>query len=71
MHVMKERWTDDRMDGFEAAVDVRFDAIDKRFDSVEGRLTALEGEMKSLHRTLLHVGGGIIVALVGVIATQI
>lgn len=57
MHLMREGWTDPRLDDF--AVNVY-----KRLDSVEA-------ELRALHRTLLQVGGGMIVALIGLIATQL
>ncbi len=81
MHLMRESWTDARLDDFAAnvdkrfdAVDKRFDAVDRRFDSVDRRLGAVEAELKALNRTLLQVGGGIIATFIagifGVIATQ-
>ena len=57
MHLMRESWTDARLDDF--AVNVY-----RRLDSVEA-------ELKALNRTLLQIGGGVIVALVGLIATQL
>ncbi|HWM62961.1 MAG TPA: hypothetical protein VNP96_03130 [Solirubrobacterales bacterium] len=85
MHLMRESWTDARLDDFAKhtdqrfdavdmrfdAVDRRFDAVDKRFDQVEAELRALNGRFDALNRTLLQVGGGIVVALIGVILTQI
>jgi len=71
--------TDRRFD----AVDKRFDAVDKRFDAVDKRFESLERRMEdgfteinarfdALQRTLLQlVGGGVIVALIGLIATQL
>lgn len=38
---------------------------------MNGRFEHLEGRFDDLQRTLLQVGGGIIVALLGVIATQL
>jgi tetrahydromethanopterin S-methyltransferase subunit G len=73
---------DKRFDKFEGdvdrrfdAVDKRFDKVDKRFDKVEGEVRELRSEMKSgfegLYRVQFVVGGGIVAALLGVIATQI
>jgi hypothetical protein len=64
------------------AVDKRFDAVDKRFETVDRRFDAVEQKMDAgferldcridaLQRTLLQLGGGIIVALLGLIATQL
>ncbi len=99
MHLMRESWTDSRLDDFAAntdrrfdAVDRRFDAVDKRFDAVDRRfevidrrfeavdrrfdavdaeLQRLNGRFDDLHRTLLQVGGGVVVALIGLIVTQL
>ena len=70
--------TDRRFD----AVDKRFDAVDKRFDAVDKRFESLERRMEggfreinarfdALQRTLLQLGAGVIVALIGLIATQL
>jgi DNA anti-recombination protein RmuC len=56
-------------------VNQRFDQVDQRFDRVEADVREIRTEMKAgfegLHRTLMQVGGGIIAALIGVIATQL
>lgn len=70
--------TDRRFD----AVDKRFDAVDKRFDAVDRRFESLERRMEdgfteidarfdALQRTLLQLGSGVIIALIGLIATQL
>jgi hypothetical protein len=75
MEAMRESWTDDRLDDLQQSVNQRFGRIDSdirdlrsemnaRFDRVDARFDALQ-------RGLLQVGGGIIVALIGLIATQI
>jgi DNA anti-recombination protein RmuC len=60
MELMRESWTDKRLDDFRANVDQRFDRVDQRFehvdqrfdqvdqrfDRVEGDIQALRGEMK-------------------------
>ncbi len=82
MYKMRDEWTDERMDDFRDEVNRRFDGVDKRFDKVEGEIRDLGSEMKSgfdgvnsrfvgLYRVQFVVGGGIIAALIGVIATQI
>jgi acyl carrier protein phosphodiesterase len=64
------------------AVDQRFDAVDQRFDAIDQRFDRLERDVRDLRteinarfdglqRTLLVLSGGIIAALIGVIATQI
>lgn len=65
-------WTDERLtdlnhrvnSGF-TRIDMRFDAVDRRFDSMEARVT---GQIEALRQTILRVGGGMMIALVGVIA---
>jgi hypothetical protein len=58
MHLMRETWTDARLDDFRAEVDRRFDVVDRRFDKVEGEIRELRSEMKagfeSVHRTMVQ-----------------
>jgi hypothetical protein len=65
MHVMRESWTDARLDDFRAEVDRRFgevyrrfDEVDRRFDKVEGDIRELHSEMKagfeSVHRAMVQ-----------------
>jgi hypothetical protein len=58
MHLMRESWTDARLDDFRADVDRRFDQVDKRFDKVEGEIRELRSEMKAgfelVNRTLTN-----------------
>jgi tetrahydromethanopterin S-methyltransferase subunit G len=75
MEAMRESWTDARLDDFAAHTDRRFDAVDRRFDALERRMEAGFGEMNArfdtLQRTLFQLGGGVIVALIGLVATQL
>lgn len=72
MHLMRESWTDARLDDF------RHD-VDQRFDRVDAELRALRKETNSrfdaLQRTLLQIAGGTIATLIagfaGIIATQL
>lgn len=56
-------------------VDRRFDGIDKRFEAVERRMENGFGELNArfdaMQRALFQIGGGMIAALVGLIATQL
>ncbi|MFI5025748.1 MAG: hypothetical protein ACHQCI_03235 [Solirubrobacterales bacterium] len=58
MHLMRESWTDARLDDFRADVDRRFDEVYRRFDKVEGDIHELRSEMKagfeSVHRTMVQ-----------------
>jgi hypothetical protein len=72
-------WTDQRLDdlsnrverGFEQ-VDRRFEQVDRRFDETNQRIDALGVELRSelegVRLTILRVGGGMMIGLVGVIA---
>lgn len=64
MYKMRESWTDERLDDFQGEVYRRFDKVDHELERVNDRLDAL-------HRGLFQIGGGIIVALVGIIVTQL
>ena len=65
MHVMRESWTDARLDDFREDVNRRFvevyrrfDQVDKRLDKVEDEIRDLRSEMKSgfesINRTMTH-----------------
>lgn len=71
MHLMRETWTDARLDDFVTHVDQRFDAIDKRLGGVEA-------DLKAMHRAMVHgtialtsafIAG--FAAMIGLIATQL
>jgi hypothetical protein len=78
----KMTWADKRMDDFAAETKRRFDEVDRRFERVDQRfeqvhkdIAGLQVEMskrfEALNRTLLQVGGGAVVALLGILATQL
>jgi hypothetical protein len=86
MEAMRESWTDERLDDFRVETARRFDSVDKRFENLERQMKAgfdqferkmesgferVDGRIDALQRTLLQVGGGVIVALLGLIATQL
>ncbi len=82
MHVMRESWTDARLDDFRGEVDRRFDDVDRRLEKVEAEIKDLRGEMKSgfeaVNKTMINgvliLSGSYIAgfaALVGLVATQI
>ncbi len=64
MYRVRESWTDERLDDFRGEVNRRFDKVDSELQRVNDRLDGL-------HRALFQVGGGIVVALIGLIATQV
>jgi hypothetical protein len=75
MEAMRESWTDARLSDFAAHTDRRFEALERRVDEgfrrVDADMRALNGRFDSLQRTMLQIGGGVIAALVGLIATQL
>lgn len=71
MESMREAWTDARLDGLNTRVDHLSERMDRGFDRVDAELRALNGRFDALQRTMLQVGGGVIAALVGLIATQL
>jgi hypothetical protein len=64
MESMRQSWTDERLDDLN-------NRVDEGFKRVDADLRALNARFDGLQRTMLQVGGGVIVALVGLIATQL
>lgn len=68
MEVMRESWTDERLDD-------GFARVSADISELRGEIRDLRKEMqqefRSLQRLLVQLAGGIIVALLGVIATQL
>lgn len=64
MEMMRQGWADERLDDLN-------DRMEAGFGRVDADLRALNARFDALQRTMLQVGGGVIVALVGLIATQL
>jgi hypothetical protein len=68
-----EKWSDQRLDDLNGRVESGFSRIDADLRDIRGEVSGLRSEMNSrfdaLQRTMLQVGGGLIAALMGVIAT--
>jgi len=68
MEAMRKSWTDDRLDDLSRR-------MDERFDRVDNDVRELHAEVGALQRTIIQVGGGIgggmIVAILGLVATQL
>jgi hypothetical protein len=58
MHVMRESWTDARLDDFRSDVNRRFDKVEGEISELRGEMKELRAEMKggfeSINRTMLH-----------------
>jgi len=62
-----EGQVDKRFDKFEGDVDRRFCDVDRRFDEVLKELRRINDRLDGMYRASFVAGGGVIVALVGVI----
>jgi hypothetical protein len=58
MHVMRESWTDARLDDFRGEVNRRFDKVEGEIRDLGSEVKELRSEMKSgfesINRTMLH-----------------
>lgn len=61
---MRSTWTDSRLDDLANKVEAGFGRVD-------ADIRGLRGEIGALQRTIIQVGGGLFVAVVGVIVTQL
>jgi hypothetical protein len=65
-------WIDERLDDLSRRVDAGFARVDAELRELRGEIrglgSELRGEIDALRITMLRVGGGVIVGLVGVIA---
>ena len=83
---MRATWTDSRLDDFSEETGRRFDRLERRMDDgfrdLRSEIHGVRDEMhkdivgvhqviSSLHRTIIVTGGGMIAALIGVLATQV
>jgi hypothetical protein len=70
-----EKWTEERLDDLNGRVDELGRRMDEGFNRVDADLRGIRGEMNArfdaLQRTMLQLGGGMSVALIGLIATQL
>jgi hypothetical protein len=79
MQTMREAWTDERLDDLNRHVEEGFRRIDGDLRALrvetKTELTALRGEMSerfdAMQRLMIQVGGVIVAALIGLIATQV
>jgi hypothetical protein len=70
--MVRETWTDERLDDLFARMDARFEAqearLDARFQSMEDRF---DTKFDALNRTLIGSAAVVVAALIGLIATQL
>ena len=71
MEAMRSTWTDSRLDDLNG----RVEKISEDLRDVRSDLREIRGQIGALQRTIIQVGGGLIgtliVALLGLVATQI
>jgi hypothetical protein len=64
MEAMRQSWTDDRLDDLARRMDDGFNRID-------AAMRAMRNEIGALQRTMIQLGGGVIVAILGLVVTQL
>jgi hypothetical protein len=68
MQSMRETWTDGRLDDLNGRVSDGFRRVDEDISSLRGEVNA---RFDALQRTMIQLGSTMIVALIGLIATQL
>jgi len=75
MHLMRESWTDARLDDFRAETARRFDEVDADIKDLRGetnhRFDRVEGRIDALQRTIIVSNAAVFAAVLGVFATQL
>ena len=72
---MRATWTDSRLDDLKDRVQSRLDELSGRVTDLSDRVDAgfarVDGRIDSLQHAIVLVGGALVVAFVGLIATQL
>jgi hypothetical protein len=71
---MENEWkakVDSRLDGLDRRVDDVGQRMDAGFARVDAELRGLNSRIDGLQLAMFQVGGGVIIALIGLIATQL
>jgi porphobilinogen deaminase len=68
MNAMRETWTDERLDDLNDRVSDGFRRVDEDIRSLRGEMNT---RFDALQRRMVQFGGAMIVALVGLIGTQL
>jgi hypothetical protein len=63
-------WNDGRLDELSNRMDNGFKDVNRRIDRVDDDLRHLSDRFDAMQRTLMQIGGGILVALIGLMATM-
>jgi hypothetical protein len=75
MAVVRERWTDERLDDLNARVSDGFARVDEEFRSLRGEMNArfdkVDARFDALQRLMIQVGGGLIGAFLTVAAALV
>jgi chaperonin cofactor prefoldin len=61
----------DKMDERFERMDARFERIDARFERIDPRFEAMDARFEAMYRLILQLGGIVVAALIGLIATQL
>ncbi len=76
MHLMRESWTDERLDDLNDKVDrgfakmeQRFEQMERRFEQMERRFERIDERFEALYRLLVQCMLGLMAVLVGGFAT--
>lgn len=75
MYDVRESWTDERLDDFARNVERRFDKVDREIHDLRSEMKAgfdkVDARFEALQRTMFQTSVLVIVALIGLIATQL
>ncbi|MGE0066223.1 MAG: hypothetical protein AB7T48_02620 [Solirubrobacterales bacterium] len=66
MHLMRESWTDARLDDLNQKVDRGFERVDERFERLEAKIDA---KFDALYRVMIQAGLGLMAIMIGGFAT--
>ena len=69
MHLMRENWTDERLDDLNDKVDRGFAKMEQRFEQMERRFERIDEKFEALYRLLVQCMLGLMAVLVGGFAT--
>ena len=64
-------WNDGRLDELSARMNKGFNDVNQRIDRVDDHVRYLGERFDSMQKTLMQIGGGILMALIGLVATLI